>query len=36
MEDVRDLKALQLDALREVAKRHLGLARPFGALVAAE
>ena len=24
------------DALREVAKRHLGLARPFGALVAAE
>ena len=25
-----------IDALREVAKRHLGLARPFGALVAAE
>src|SRR5262245_39633057 len=25
-----------IDALRELAKRHLGLARPFGALVAAE
>ena len=25
-----------IDALREVAKRHLGLARPFGTLVAAE